>query len=151
MTLEEFLKHDNNKYYCEIVIKPDGTIEYAEPAHLYKMIRLSGYSKEDLNLKIPTNASPIHWMCEFTGTGCIWYNTFIMPNGITIEQINTMEGLAEAGKIHHDSSGTITSEMSLCNAMLNHELDKIESLATVYLNISELRRYYYEKENSLNR
>ena len=54
MTLDEFIAQHKHKNYCEIVISPDGDIEYAIPSHLYKLITLSKESKDKLDKMMQT-------------------------------------------------------------------------------------------------
>ena len=60
MTCQEFIAQHKHKNYCEIVISPTGDIEYATPSHLYKIIAISGKSKEELKRIIPMRAAPLH-------------------------------------------------------------------------------------------
>lgn len=142
MTFDEFMAHDRNKNYCEIVIGPDGSIHYASPAHIYKLIALSGYTQEELQKIMPMSASPIHWLCEFTGYGSVWFEHFIMPIGITAEQVNVLEKLASAGKIHPESDGVLTQEKSLCEAMSEGRSNEFEKYKTISIPSLKKLRYF---------
>ena len=117
MTRDDFIIQHKYKYYCEAVIAPNGDIEYAEPSHLCKLIKVSDKSKDELNLMIPTRASPIEWLIEYTGYGVIWYDTFILPYNYTDDQLLTIKNLQLQGIMRTYVKGFIVQEKTTCELL----------------------------------
>lgn len=110
MQAEEFsiLHNQQYKFYCEIVILPDGDVQYAIPSHQYKLCTLYGIDYEndilehsdkyeELLNKIPMTASPTHWMIEDLNVISCWYDACISPITYTEDQIKALQTL----KKHH--------------------------------------------------
>lgn len=146
MTLEEFLKTDENTRYCEILISPDGMIHYARPAHMYKLMDLTGLPMEELDQKMPKMASPVHWLVEYTGFISVWYNAFIAPVGITKSQIDVLFDLAMHGKINPLSAGEITMEMSLCKAIESGDQKELDTVSMTAKDVHLWDLFDYCKE-----
>ena len=53
MTLDDFIVQHDSVAYCEIVISPNGDIEYAIPGHVYKLIDIAKESQDELNKIMP--------------------------------------------------------------------------------------------------
>ena len=121
MTLNEFIAQHKHKNYCEIVISPDGDIEYAIPSHLYKLITLSKESKDKLNKMMPNSAAPLNWLCEHTKYAVCWYNYFILPKDYTNIQVSIIKTLSNTGIMSNDINGIITMEKSLCESLEKFE------------------------------
>lgn len=121
MNLHEFIVQHKHTCYCEIVISPDGDIEYAEPSHLYKLIRITGETKDALNAKIPDRAAPLEWLVEYTGYCVCWYNYFILPNGYTTAQIHCIKELMRLGIMTAYIKGPITCEKTVCELLDKYE------------------------------
>ena len=121
MTLNEFIAQHKHKNYCEIVISPDGDIEYAIPSHLYKLITLSKESKNELDKMMPNRAAPLNWLCEHTKYAICWYNYFILPKDYTNIQVSIIKTLSNTGIMSNDINGIITMEKSLCESLEKFE------------------------------
>ena len=121
MTLDEFIAQHKHKNYCEIVISPDGDIEYAIPSHLYKLITLSKESKDKLDKMMPNRAAPLNWLCEHTKYAVCWYNYFILPKDYTNIQVSIIKTLSDTGIMSNDINGIITMEKSLCESLEKFE------------------------------
>ena len=121
MKLSHFIAQHKHKNYCEIVISPDGDIEYAIPSHLYKLIDLSKESKDELNKIMPNCAAPLNWLCEHTKYAVCWYNYFILPKDYTNIQVSIIKTLSNTGIMSNDINGIITMEKSLCESLEKFE------------------------------
>ena len=121
MTLNEFIAQHKHKNYCEIVISPDGDMEYAIPSHLYKLITLSKESKDKLDKMMPNRAAPLNWLCEHTKYAVCWYNYFILPKDYTNIQVSIIKTLSNTGIMSNDINGIITMEKSLCESLEKFE------------------------------
>lgn len=114
MKLSHFITQHKHKNYCEIVISPDGDIEYAIPSHLYKLIDLSKESKDELDKMMPNRAAPLNWLCEHTKYAVCWFDYFILPKEYTDTQVSVIKALIDAGIMSNDIRGIITMEKTLC-------------------------------------
>ena len=87
--------------YLEVIILPDGTIEYAVPSHQEKLIKIAmsklKLTREELFELCPDEyCIPMEWLTKITGCVSVW-NEFVggEPNEIqkeVIEQLR-LEGL----------------------------------------------------------
>lgn len=121
MTINEFVAQHNHKCYCEIVIAPNGDVEYAEPSHLYKLMALTGKSRKELNEMIPRRAAPLDWLVEYLGYGVVWYETFLLPWEYTEDQLLTLKILMLHGIIRPHIIGAITQEKTTCELLAKWE------------------------------
>lgn len=121
MTCQEFIAQHKYKNYCEIVISPTGDIEYAIPSHQYKMMAVSGKSREELNQIIPRRAAPLHWLIEYTGYGVCWYSCFLLSVNYTKRQIAVIRRLMRAGIMAPVITGSLTQEKTVCDAWTKFE------------------------------
>ena len=61
--------------YLEVIIKPDGTIEYAVPSHMMKLTEIYGKSTDEMfedYYKDSSGLDPIQWICKQTGCISVW-------------------------------------------------------------------------------
>ena len=64
--------------YLEVIIRLDGTVEYAVPSHMYKLMSVyenGKYSVEQINdmfVQDMMGLSPIEWLCKKTGCISVW-------------------------------------------------------------------------------
>lgn len=121
MTLDEFIAQHDAVAYCEIVISPNGNIEYAIPGHVYKLIDIAQESQDELNKIMPNRAAPLNWLCEHTKYAVCWYNYFILPKDYTNIQVSIIKTLSDAGIMSNDINGIITMEKSLCESLEKFE------------------------------
>lgn len=84
--------------YLEIIIKPDGTPEYAVPSHMLKLAEVYGKPWEDVYeefLQQRTGLDGIDWLCLKTGCISVWqYRIQGLPNDA---QLATLQRLHDAG------------------------------------------------------
>lgn len=84
--------------YLEIIIKPDGTPEYAVPSHMMKLAEIYGKPQEDVYeefLQERTGLDDIDWLCLKTGCISVWqYRIQGLPNDA---QLATLQRLHDAG------------------------------------------------------
>lgn len=121
MTCQEFIAQHEYKNYCEIVISPTGDVEYAIPSHLYKLMAITGKSREEVKKLMPMRASPIHWLIEYTGYGVCWYSSFLLPIGYSKRQIAVIRRLIRAGIMSINTTGFLTQEKTVCDAWAKFE------------------------------
>ncbi len=128
MTASEFIAQHTGICYCEAVIAPDGSIEYAIPGHVYKLIDVARESRDELDRMMPMRAAPLHWLIEHTGYGAVWYDQFILPRHYTDEQIQVLQELCDAGIIADGSTGITSVEKTICSILDEFEKTGNESL-----------------------
>ena len=121
MKLSYFIAQHKHKNYCEIVISPDGDIEYAIPSHVFKLIALSKESKGKLDKMMPNRAAPLNWLCEHTRYAVCWFDYFILPKEYTDTQVSIIKALINTGIMSNDIRGIITMEKSLCESLEKFE------------------------------
>lgn len=87
--------------YLEVIIRPNGTIEYAVPSHMYKLMSVyenGKYSVEQINdmfIHDMMGLSPIEWLCKKTGCISVWTNGF---EGVAnTKQVETLKRLKAEG------------------------------------------------------
>lgn len=126
MRAEEFAIAHNKEYhnYCEIIILPDGDVQYANPSHQYKLCTLYGLdyltdildnSSRYLELlnRIPMEASPTHWMIEDLGVISCWFSYCIAPIRYTDAQIEALQTLRKHHCISSEFNVDVTIEKTL--------------------------------------
>lgn len=87
--------------YLEVIIRPDGTVEYAVPSHMYKLMSVfenGKYSVEQINemfIHDMMGLSPIEWLCMKTGCISVWLNGY---EGVAnTKQVETLKRLKAEG------------------------------------------------------
>lgn len=128
MTASEFIAQHTGICYCEVVIDPDGNIEYAIPGHVYKLIEVARESRDELDRMMPMRAAPLHWLIEHTGYGSVWYDQFILPYRYTNAQVQALQELCDAGIIADGSTGITSVEKTTCKILDEFERTGNESL-----------------------
>ena len=101
--IEQHKKHYVN--YLEVILFPDGHIEYAVPSHQEKLISICCEQ-----LKIPRNTlynicpseyygNVIVWMCNLSGCAALWSENIAKSDTIslTATQHNTLQQLKDNG------------------------------------------------------
>lgn len=83
--------------YLEVIIRPDGTIEYAVPSHMYKLMSVfegGKYSVDQINemfIQDMMGLAPIEWLCKKTGCISVWTKDFEgTPNEQQIEVLKQL-------------------------------------------------------------
>jgi len=122
--IDEFIKKHNDKYinYFEAVITSDCEIKYAIPSHIYFLMTLYGLNMndiynhrskyEDLKSRIPSEASPVHWMSEDLGAIVCWYDSIIVPLSYSTNQLNIVVKLMKNGVMSNDLKIKVSDEKS---------------------------------------
>lgn len=91
--------------YLEVVIFPDGHIEYATPSHQEKLIAICmdelGITREELNKRCPKEYyfDFMTWLCNVSHCVSVW-NEYIVKSDtvpLTQEQRNTIYDLENEG------------------------------------------------------
>lgn len=96
----DFNKHEKTFInYLEIIIKPDGEIEYAVPSHQEKLIKiaceLKNITRQELIETCPPDYyfSCTRWLCNITGCISVHTKVYYAPNIITDNQKEIMNML----------------------------------------------------------
>ena len=93
-------------HYTEVIIRPNGTVEYAVPSHQEKLIQIGmekyNCSREEFVEKCPLEywLDYLEWLLLETGCVCVWYNNYILPPNPTRFQKIQIENLRKAGAIN---------------------------------------------------
>lgn len=101
------IEQHKKKYvnYLEVIIFPDGHIEYAVPSHQEKLIAVCReklrVSRDELNDRCPEEyyCDFITWLCNISECVSVW-NDFIIKSDcipMTSQQIRSLNQLKEAG------------------------------------------------------
>lgn len=86
--------------YLEVIIKPNGIIEYAVPSHQQKLekiaIEINGIEKFNQELESDEAYNDyLKWLCNFTGCVSVWNNFCVKPTNFTNEQKQSLKLLSE--------------------------------------------------------
>ena len=88
--------------YLEVIIRADGTVEYAVPSHQEKLIEIAmnqyGYKSRDEFIEFARKQGLIdfsQWLCDITGCVSVWNAWSIYPRVVTKEQKDTLNKLKE--------------------------------------------------------
>lgn len=88
--------------YLEVVIRADGTVEYAVPSHQEKLIKISceklGISRDELENSCPSEfwCDYLKWLCIQSGCVAVW-NYYCQYESITTKQIVALRKLKNEG------------------------------------------------------
>lgn len=106
------IEQHKKKYvnYLEVIIFPDGHIEYAVPSHQEKLIAVCReklrISRDELNGRCPEEyyCDFITWLCNISECVSVWNDFIIKPDNasLTRAQIDTLELLKEHGLYRGD-------------------------------------------------
>ena len=96
--------------YLEVVIFPDGHIEYAVPSHQEKLIAVCldklGVSRYELENMCPREyyCDYMTWLCNMSGCVSVWSHYIAKSDKLplTTEQINAINSLKEAKLLQLD-------------------------------------------------
>ena len=91
--------------YLEIVILPDGTVEYAVPSHQRKLENICKVmtSEQDFTKRLQDPeafADYMQWLCNYSGCVCVWDSFCIKPKDITQAQLDTIKVLSQTYYTH---------------------------------------------------
>lgn len=95
---------DNFSYYCEVVIHPNGKIEYAVPSHERKLLKV--YAKQNHLTEDQAFDKAVEWGADYIDrlmheTGCvfIWYGSLYNGTNLTKKQVKAINNLIKTGCI----------------------------------------------------
>ena len=94
-------------YYLEVIVFPDGHVEYSVPSHQEKLISVCcsklNISRDDLIKMCPREyyCDFLTWLCNQSECIALWYNSFWIGNNqkATRAQMETIEKL-KAEKVY---------------------------------------------------
>ena len=92
----------NYVHYLEVVISPEGEVEYAVPSHQEKLIAIAckqkNITRDQLNKLCPPEYyfDFMTWLCMITGYCSVWEYNCIGP-GFTLLQIAKLMELKQVG------------------------------------------------------
>lgn len=134
--VEQHKKHYVN--YCEVLILPDGDVQYAIPSHLYKLYMFYGLTEQDFQEQtekyssfistIPLTASPVSWMCQDKNIVSVWYNFCIIPIDYTYEQMLSMKLLIDSGCVSSECTFDCSIEKFLTTDSDKLSVEKLDDL-----------------------
>lgn len=101
--IEQHAKH--YPHYLEVVMFPDGKVEYAVPSHQEKLISIAceklNVGRQELFDMCPPEYyfDVIEWLCDITGCISIWTQGIMTSgkNDMTEAQIEMLKKLKQAG------------------------------------------------------
>ena len=102
--------------YLEVIIRKDGTVEYAVPSHMYKLMSIFAGDDYDVStisnqfLNDASGLTPIEWLCKKTGCISVWTNGF--EGTANKKQIEVLKQLA-AEKLYNGTIPTPTCDSDL--------------------------------------
>jgi hypothetical protein len=85
--------------YLEVIVRPDGTVEYAVPSHQEKLIAVACETLNKTRKQIGDECPPefyfdfCKYLCNITGCISLWMRNMIAPESITQFQYNKLEEL----------------------------------------------------------
>ena len=81
--------------YLEVVLLPDGTVEYAVPAHVQKLAQIYGKPMDELFEEYQENhdfTDPVEYLCKKTGCISVWTNGYTgKPNAVQLETLRKLK------------------------------------------------------------
>ena len=99
--------------YLEVVVFPDGHIEYAVPSHQEKLIAVCmkelGLTRDELNKRCPKEyyCDFMTWLCNVSHCVSVW-NEYIVTSDtvpLTIEQRKALQELIKSGLLRLSTGG----------------------------------------------
>lgn len=117
MRFADYVKNYKQICYCEIIIKPNGSIELAQPSHIMKLIELSRESYDSIYEKMPTNAGPLSWLVGYTNCVAVWYDGYMYSDKITEKQKRVIKQLKQANCIAKDGFATLARDLEICGVV----------------------------------
>lgn len=101
--IKQHVKH--YYHYLEVVISPEGIVEYAVPSHQEKLISIAmdklKINRDELSQMCPPEYyfNFLTWLCNITGYISVWTDGYIKSEygGISDSQLSALESLKEYG------------------------------------------------------
>lgn len=88
-------------HYLEVIVRPDGTVEYAVPSHQEKLIAVACETLNKTRKQISDECPPefyfdfCKYLCNITGCISLWEHDMIAPDDITQLQYNKLNELRD--------------------------------------------------------
>lgn len=139
---DKYISEHEDTCYCEAIILPDGSITDARPSHTYRLIRLTGKSKSELDNMMPIYAAPLEWLLGYTGCISVWYNSFIYSS-LTDNQKLTLQALVNSGVLSTVVKGIRTVEFEKCKEIEDLNNGLRESLTEYKTELIYITKEYY--------
>lgn len=100
--IDKFIEHHNNNFvnYCEVVILANGDVQYCIPSHQETLIRLSNIPRDKLWNEIYGISDVLLELCNKAKCIAVWFDFYVRPDNVTIEQLNSLKKLNDAGCIN---------------------------------------------------
>ena len=107
MTVDAFISQHRLIEFCEAIVYPDGTVQYAVPSHLEKLERI--YQELCVDSDIIEAATMygvygedayLQWLVDQTKCVCVWYRHIVTPSEMNPIQRDSVERLSTHGIIH---------------------------------------------------
>lgn len=87
--------------YLEVIVRPDGTVEYAVPSHQEKLTQIimdeTKMTKKQVWKRIPIFEDALEQLCSMSGCVSVWDDYIAVPDHITKAQINKLKQLKMNG------------------------------------------------------
>ena len=107
--------------YLEVVISPEGEVEYAIPSHSEKLVEIFANQKE-LDIQeakqyiIETTAnngfmSTVDFLTGVTGYISVWFNGYVAEDPPTKQQLDKLKELYDAGVYNGATYDTVTQKL----------------------------------------
>lgn len=93
--------------YLEVIIGPDGVVQYAVPSHQEMLIKIAcvklGITRQELNDMCPQQwyFDFVRWLCKITGCISVW-NEFVIGYEFNAKHIETLRRLKTDGVYRGD-------------------------------------------------
>ena len=91
-SINTFIEFHNTHHinYCEVIIHPNGDIEYCIPSHQETLLRMCNISKEEFRKRIFSCDEIMIELCNESGCVAVWYDLYVNPNNMTTEQFDSL-------------------------------------------------------------
>lgn len=107
--------------YLEVVISPEGEVEYAVPSHSEKLVAIFANQtgldiQEAKQYIIETTAnngfmSTVDFLTRVTGYISVWFNGYVAANPPTKQQLDKLKELFDAGVYSGPTYDTVTQRL----------------------------------------
>lgn len=97
--VDEHIK--NYPFYTEVIIFPDGNVEYAIPSHQEKLCQVLSEMKDWTRQEVIDNTPKeyyfdwMKWLLNETGCISVWYDFILTPEEVTDAQTKTIAMLIQ--------------------------------------------------------
>lgn len=102
----DFQTHADNFFdYLEVIIRPNGKIEYAVPSHQIKLedVYIELFSESEFQRNMMCDEAfrdYLQWLVDSTCCCCVWDDFCVKPKNITKAQLQSLKKLADTSYTH---------------------------------------------------